>query len=179
MTLLRSERLSLIPFSLAEADALFRIRGDTEAMEFWDWPADATREDSQAIARTMLDEIAAGTACVWTMRRADDGVFVGVVDLSEIAHEEADLGFMVLRAYWGRGFAYEAASTIVEEAWKRGFARLRARTHVDNMRSRKLLERLGFVAAAEREVEVRPGVVKTCAFFTLERPAQGSSSLSQ
>jgi RimJ/RimL family protein N-acetyltransferase len=179
MTVLRSERLALAPFSLSDADALFQIRGDAVAMEFWDWPADQTSEETQAVASAMLEEISLGATWIWTIRRADDNSFVGIVDLSEIGQEEADLGFMLARECWGRGYAFEAASTVVAHAWRENLSRLCARTHAGNTRSHNLLLKLGFVQSSERDFEVRPGVMKRCALFTLEKPTQGSSSLSQ
>jgi RimJ/RimL family protein N-acetyltransferase len=179
MTLLQSKRLVLVAFALCDADALFRIRSDAKAMEFWDWPADETPEDTHAIARAMLDDIQSGATRIWTIRRADGESFVGVIDLSEIDGSEANLGFMILRECWGRGYAFEAASLVIGEAWREGLVRLGARTHAGNRRSRGLLQKLGFVENAERNIEVRPGVVKACSFFTLDNPCQGSSSLSQ
>lgn len=179
MTVLRSERLVLAPFSLSDASALFQIRGDAVAMEFWDWPADQTREETEAVAAAMLEEAALGATWIWTTRRTDDNGFVGIVDLSEIGQEEADLGFMLARECWGRGYALEATSAVIAHGWSEGLSRLCARTHAGNTRSRILLLKLGFVQSGERDFEVRPGVVKRCAFFTLKNLSQGSNSLSQ
>jgi len=179
MKSLRSKRLSLEPFAASDADELFLIRGDSEAMEFWDWPADATREDTHAIARIMLDDMQSGAVRIWTARRIDDQAFVGVVDLTAVARNEADLGFMIRRDFWGNGYAAEAASAVMSLAWSEGIKRLAARTHSGNLRSRRLLEKLGFAIVSECEVEVRPGMEKRCAFFSLGNPDQGSSSLSQ
>ena len=182
MTDFSRTRLNLAPFSLADADELFLIRGDEEAMRYWDWPADNTREETHSVARRMLDNVGTGSAKIWTVRLGD-GAFVGVVDLSEIAANEADLGFMIRRDYWGRGYACGAATLAILNAHALGLARLRARIHTDNLRSRKLLERLGFRAGETRDVAIRPGMTKACQFFALDNPgarfAQGSSSLSQ
>jgi RimJ/RimL family protein N-acetyltransferase len=162
-------RLDLLPFALSDADALFLIRGDAEAMRHWDWPGDTSPEETAAVVRGILRDVEAGTAGFWTVRRASDGAFVGVVDLSEIDGQEADLGFMIRRDFWGQGYALAAATLAVRNAWSMGLARLRARIHADNTRSQKLLERLGFAPQDERRVEVRPGVTKQCRFFLLQR----------
>lgn len=179
MTALSSKRLSFMPFSIADADDLFLIRGDGKAMAYWDWPADQTPDDTRAIARTMLGDIETGSTRVWTLRRLENDVFVGVADLGTIARNEADLGFMIRRDFWGNGYAFEAASAVMALAWDLGFARIGARIHAENARSRRLLEKLGFAVVAECRVEVRPGVETLCTFFSVANPAQGSSSLSQ
>ena len=179
---IQSARLNLTPFVLGDADELFLIRGDEEAMRYWDWPADKSRVGTHVVAREMLHDASTGAAKIWTVR-LDDGAFVGIVDLSAIWAHEADLGFMIRRDYWGRGYAFGAATLAVLNARALGMTRLKARIHTDNLRSRKLLERLGFAAGETRDMEVRPGVVKRCQFFALENLAarfdQGSSSLSQ
>jgi [ribosomal protein S5]-alanine N-acetyltransferase len=104
------------------------------------------------------------------VRTHADGEFVGVVDLSELTVRRADLGFMVRRDRWGQGYAREAASAAIAEAWRRNLELLTARIHAGNDRSSSLLRRLGFVEAAARPVEIRPGVIKQCQFFEMRRP---------
>jgi RimJ/RimL family protein N-acetyltransferase len=169
MTTLHSERLALVPFSNTDADELFVIRGDAEAMRYWDWPADRTIDETRSVALQMLDDVARGAAEIWTARLASDGAFVGVFDVSEIAGAKGDLGFMVVRAFWGKGYAYEAASRIIAHAWTRGLTRLEARIHAGNNRSLRLLERLGFEAHETRDIEIRDGVMRRCQFFSLRK----------
>ena len=175
-------RINFTPFSLRDANELFQIRGDEEAMRHWDWPADRTPGDTERVAREMLDDVNTGTAKIWTVR-LDDGTFVGVVDLSAIANGEADIGFMIRRDHWGKSYAFGACMLVIMNAHAMRLKRLKARIHADNQRSRKLLQRLGFSPAAMRDVEIRPGVTKRCEFFALDDPGarfvQGSSSLSQ
>jgi [ribosomal protein S5]-alanine N-acetyltransferase len=181
MDILYSPRLMLERFAFSDADDLFRIRSDAEAMEYWDWPADDAIEETRKIAQIMLDDMRGGASKIWTARRTANNGFAGVIDLSEIDGDEADLGFMVPRDLWGQGYAFEASSLVVAYAWSLGLTRLRARTHCGNARSNHLLEKLGFATYETREMEVRPGVTKRCQFFVLSRAdaPQGSSSLSQ
>jgi ribosomal-protein-alanine N-acetyltransferase len=176
------QRIAFTPFSLSDVGELFQIRGDEEAMRYWDWPADKTLRDTEQVAREMLDDVHAGTAKIWTVRLSDD-TFVGLVDLSVIANGEADIGFMIRRDHWGKSYAFGAGMLVIMNAQAMKLKRLNARIHADNQRSRKLLQRLGFSSVATREMEIRPGVTKPCEFFALDNPgarfAQGSSSLSQ
>ncbi|HUO92141.1 MAG TPA: GNAT family N-acetyltransferase [Rhizomicrobium sp.] len=159
-------QIHLTPFSLDDADELFLIRGDAEAMRYWDWPCDRTSADTRLVAQRMLEDVQTGTAKIWTVR-LEDRAFVGVVDLSEIANGEADLGFMIRRDFWGDGLAFGACVLALLNARAMNLHRLKARIHADNARSRKLLQRLGFAVAETRDVEIRAGVVKRCEFFAL------------
>lgn len=66
---------------------------------------------------------------------------------------------------------------MVAEAWRHGFKTLKARIHEGNVRSARLLDRLGFVETAPAEPEeVRPRVFVSCRRFSLARPGPLSSS---
>ena len=175
-------RINLAPFALTDVDELFRIRSDEDAMRHWDWPGDKTRAETEFVARRMLEDVSAGIAKIWTVRLSA-GTFVGVVDLSDIANGEADIGFMIRRDHWGKSYAFGACMLVIMNAHAMKLRRLNARIHADNARSRKLLQRLGFSPVETRDVEIRPGVTKPCEFFALDNPGsrfvQGSSSLSQ
>ncbi len=169
MKVLETNRLRLTPFSIFDADELFLVRGDIIAMQYWDWPGDLTIDDTRAVARRFLVEIEAEESAYWTARNTDRS-FIGVFDLSELrGGTEADLGFMIRRRHWGKGYAFEAASALVAEAWARGFTSLKARAHSGNERSIKLLSRLGFNQGQTRPVETHRGVLTDCTFFSLHR----------
>ena len=58
---------------------------------------------------------------------------------------EIDLGFAFLPAFRGQGYAREAAAAVLAEAREAfGLRRILAITSLDNRRSMKLLESLGF-----------------------------------
>jgi RimJ/RimL family protein N-acetyltransferase len=58
--------------------------------------------------------------------------------------DAADIGFAFLPAYWGNGYAYEAATAILNFAKADlGLKRILATTRPENIASQKLLEKLG------------------------------------
>lgn len=58
--------------------------------------------------------------------------------------EDVDIGFAFLPQYWGRGYAYEAASAVMTYGVETlGLKRIVAITSVDNDSSARLLEKLG------------------------------------
>jgi len=67
----------------------------------------------------------------------------GLIKRSEL--EDIDLGFALLPAYAGQGYAYEAAAAVLTYAQQQlHLKRLVAITMVDNAASLKLLQKLGF-----------------------------------
>lgn len=66
------------------------------------------------------------------------------------ALHDPDLGFALLPEHEGQGFAFEAAAAVLEFGRRTlGLTRVLAVVQADNVRSRALLERLGFVHAGE------------------------------
>jgi RimJ/RimL family protein N-acetyltransferase len=58
---------------------------------------------------------------------------------------EPDIGFALLPEFWNKGFAFEAADAVLQDARDRlGLQTILAITSLDNDASIKLLERLGF-----------------------------------
>lgn len=170
MSTLLTGRLVLTPFRANDCDELFLVRGDPAVMRYWDWPADANVDETRRAAKSMLEDVAAGKAQYWTIRDRNESEFIGTIDLSENDGVSADLGIMLVGARWGMGLASEAARPVIDVAWKLGLSRVRARVHADNVRSALFLERLGFGLQNACEMEIRPGVIKLCRFFVLERP---------
>ena len=167
MDTLLTERLILRPLTESDAMDLFGARGDAEVMEFWDGPPDATHSETIAITHILLSHALSGAATYWTIRLAHDGSFAGVCDLSEIRNgESADIGFMLLRRFWGLGIGNEVVGCLLEFAKSLGLRLITARIHAGNTRSERLLLRTGFhLVQAISNYEIRPGVFRDCLRF--------------
>ena len=182
MDTLHTERLILRPLARSDARDLFSARCDAEVMEFWDAPPDATCSETIAIIDLLLADVLSGVARYWAIMLRSQGCFAGICDLSDIrSGESADLGFMLLRRYWGAGFGKEVVSCLLEFAKSLGLKLVTARIHAENARSRSLLSGTGFqLVQMVRDCEVRPGVFRDCLRFeaTLqESPGQRSGSM--
>jgi [ribosomal protein S5]-alanine N-acetyltransferase len=75
-------------------------------------------------------------------------VHVGNVTLNHVSwvHRTADTGLMIgRREFWGRGFAFEAWSLLIEHAFERlNLRKIIAGVIADNVASFRVLQRLGF-----------------------------------
>jgi ribosomal-protein-alanine N-acetyltransferase len=156
-----------MPLTESDAMDLFGARGDAEVMEFWDGSPDATRSATIATVDIFLSETLSGASRYWTIRLGHDGTFAGVCDLSEIRNgESADIGFMLLRSFWGLGFGTEVVGCLLEFAKSLGLKRVTARIHAGNTRSETLLLRTGFhLVEVISNYEIRLGVFRDCLRF--------------
>jgi Acetyltransferase (GNAT) domain len=69
MQSLETPRLHLIPLRQSDASELFVIRGDPQAMEYWDGPPDRDLAQTSEIVSGLLGEVASGRALYWTIRQ--------------------------------------------------------------------------------------------------------------
>ncbi len=167
MDTLHTQRLILRPLARSDAKDLFGARCDAEVMEFWDAPPDATCSETTAVVDLLLADVLCGAAKYWTILLRSNESFVGICDLSEIrSGESADLGFMLIRNYWGVGFGKEVVSCLLEFAKSLGLKLVTARIHAGNTRSQRLLLRTGFqLVQVIRDCEIRLGAFRDCLRF--------------
>lgn len=67
---------------------------------------------------------------------------------------DVDVGFAFLPGYWGRGFAFESASAVVDYGRRMlGLSRIVAIVAKNNARSARVLERMGFACEGTTSVQ--------------------------
>lgn len=168
--ILETERLSLHPLEVSDAEHLFPILSDAEVMAHWDVPEIDDPDLVRAIVEGQVADAAAGKAVHWTIRTLDGSRFLGACDLSDIDrwHKRAEVGFILGRGAWGQGYALEAMRSVVSYAAATSMRRLTARTHLGNLRSDALLEKLGFEEEGLLRGHVlRDGEHRDCRLFGL------------
>ncbi len=170
---LQTARLRLRPFTDDDADALFALHSNAYVLRYWDGPpwSDRARADQFIKAcRLLADE---GTGARLAVDQLSDGAFVGWCGLTRwnSVYRSASLGYCTEEAAWGKGFATEAASGLLE--WAFDFLplnRVQAETDTRNAASARVLEKLGFVREGTlREDCVVNGEVSSSWVFGLLR----------
>jgi len=83
-----------------------------------------------------------GIWCV-TERNAPRGDVIGFAGARPVESAELELIYGFLPAYWGRGYAFEAARAVLERAFALGQTRVWAGTDLENKASERVMQRLG------------------------------------
>jgi RimJ/RimL family protein N-acetyltransferase len=85
----------------------------------------------------------------WAAEMPGEPSLIGAVGLNWVPHKTAftpavEIGWRLARAYWGQGYAYEAARAVIDDAFgPLGLREIVALTVPANRRSWGLMERLG------------------------------------
>lgn len=98
--------------------------------------------------RAYLERHASPTHCGHLLIERASGDLVGVVNVMEIirgSFQGAFLGYYLFVPYEGRGYMTEGLGRVIDRAFGRlGLHRLEANIQPDNLRSIRLVQRLGF-----------------------------------
>lgn len=146
---LETARMVLRRFTAADVELLVELDSDPEVMR---WLSGGIPTAREVVEREILPgflrhyerddqfghwaaiERATGEFLGWfSLRRRDWG-----------AEDEAELGYRLRRAAWGRGLATEGARAVIVKGFAAlGLERIVATTYEENARSREVVERVG------------------------------------
>jgi len=143
---LRTDRLRLRPFTLADAADVRRLAGDPRvSATALDLPHPFEDGMAEAWIGTHPQRFAAGTLAAFAVTSREGTELYGAVGLMiEPAHRRAELGYWLGTPYWGRGYATEAAGAVIRYGFDRlGLQRIHANHLVRNPGSGRVLQKLG------------------------------------
>jgi ribosomal-protein-alanine N-acetyltransferase len=132
-----------------DADDLFALFADPEVMRYWSRPPMTARAEAEGLIGEILDGFSQRTILNWMVTSRPDGALIGTCALFrvDVRHRRAEIGYSLRRDHWGRGFAAEAVSLMLDWSFRTlGVHRVEADIDPRNDGSRKLLERLGFAS---------------------------------
>jgi RimJ/RimL family protein N-acetyltransferase len=178
--MIETERLHLRMPRLEDAEALAEAISDPEVMRYIGDGSTGNVESAEATLARFLERWEAGGPSQLLVERRDDGRVLGRVGFlvwhadewrtgtrAEFGDRaEVEIGWLLAREHWGRGYATEAALAARDWAWDElGLTRLVSLILPGNERSVRVAERLGEVY--ERDVTTVFG--QTTRLFAVER----------
>jgi RimJ/RimL family protein N-acetyltransferase len=158
---IETERLLLRKPRAEDAADLAVAYADPEVVRFIGDGSTASLAEVREGIEQWLERWESWGVSLLSLERREDGRVVGRAgflrwdpETWEIGGEETELGWLLAREHWGRGYATEAALALRGWAFEeRGLTRLISLIAPTNLRSIRVAERLG--ERYERDVEVR------------------------
>jgi len=145
---LETSRLRLRPWEKRDRAAFAAINADAEVRRHY-FPAILSRAQSDELIDRCADHLDRYGFGFVAVERRDDGCLIGGLGLSRPGPEvpgaaDMEIGWILGRANWRRGYAFEAASACLAHAWSAlGAREVIAYTSTINEPSRRLMEKLG------------------------------------
>jgi [ribosomal protein S5]-alanine N-acetyltransferase len=143
-TTLKTERLRLRKVKLADAEAIFRrYAQDPEVTKYVSWRAHKDIEETRDFLRSCLLAWEVGNAFHWVIERLEDKQVIGMISV-RAGGEKWELGYVLARVHWKRGYMTEAVQGIIAWAMRqKDIYRIWAVCDVDNLASARVMEKAG------------------------------------
>ena len=156
MRVIAAGALTLEPQLAAHAAEMFTVLGDPAIYEYENAPPVSLEWLRERYSKLETRRSADGQErwLNWVIRH-QGGPLIGFVQATLHADGQAAIAYELASAYWGRGLASQAVQAMISELVEQhGVSQLNAVLKQRNLRSRRLLERLGF-APAEPDIVAR------------------------
>lgn len=145
--ILTTERLRLRPFEASDAPDVVALDNDPEVMRYLGGTGRTLESAIAWIGR--VQAFPEGTG-LWATEH--EGRFIGWFHLypADEVPEEMELGYRLTRESWGKGLGTEGSRALLDHAWfGLGVPSVSATTDVENIRSRRVMQKIGMSFAED------------------------------
>ena len=145
--MLVTNRLALRELTVDDSENWFKNLSDDEVAVLIGMEPLENVEDSKSIINSFIDRYEKKNGMAWAITLKEDEGFIGTCSYEKIdSHNlSGEIGYDLLKIYWGHGFMAEALSVILDYGFESlGLNRIEVHTAAINLASRNLLRKLGF-----------------------------------
>jgi len=161
MLIADTERLFLREFHIADGEAMDRVFGDAEVMQFGTKIQTPDWVRHKFLRGCLEDYHQKWGFGLWAVVQKSDRQVMGFCGLSHFpdvaGRAETEIGYRLARSYWGQGFATEAARAVRDYAFQTlCLPRVVSIIHPQNRASIRVAEKLGMQFEKETVFQGNP-----------------------
>lgn len=154
--MIETDRLILRQWQEADKAPFAAMNGDPEVMEFM--PSRLTPGQSDGMVGHFSTMLETNGMTFYALEERDTGDFIGAAGLFPVTKlpfaPAVEIGWRLRRRSWGLGYASEAARAALADGFRRlGLDEIVAYTAAINLRSRRVMERIGMVRDADEDFD--------------------------
>ncbi|TDF93047.1 GNAT family N-acetyltransferase [Paenibacillus piri] len=147
-TELHTERLHLRKMKISDSPSLFKIWSDPEVTKFMNINCFTDENQANDMIK-LLDELSKDNKAIrFSIIEIESNEIIGTCGYDSLDFEnvKAEIGFDIARAFWGKGYASEAISSLIDYAFSSlKLNRIEAQVEPENVNSVKVLQKLNFI----------------------------------
>ena len=148
---LATGRLVLRPPAAADAATIFRAyTQDAAVCRFMVWKPHASEAETQAFIAACMAAWEQGASRAYVVAEVGAPDAIGMVE-ARLTGLTVDVGYVLARSHWGKGYMPEAVEALAATALDRGYFRAQASCDVENLASQRTLEKAGFAREGRLE----------------------------
>lgn len=137
---IETDRLIIRDFELKDAEDLQEILGDEETMKYCE-PAYTIEQTKDFLKGFCIAKKGAVAAVL-----KGSGKVIGYILFKELEKDVYEIGWFFNRSFWGKGYAFEACSKVIEYAFKELNAHKITAETIDGHKSVNMMKKLGMVS---------------------------------
>lgn len=145
MKILETQRLYLRELTIADKQELMKVLSDPESMEFYPHPF--SEAEVERWIRWNIENYKRYNHGLWAVIRKEGDLFIGDcgITMQDIGGETVpEIGFHIIKDYWNKGYATEAARACMDYAFKfLYYPKVFSYTTVRNVPSQKVAKKIG------------------------------------
>ena len=134
---METERLILRRFEEADLDDLYTYLSDSKTLEYEPYLPMTRKKTEEELHRRINDPQ------MIAVQRKNDHRLIGNLWLGNTSETQKELGFVFHYLYWHHGYAKEACTAVIKDAFDQGVNIIMAQCDPENENSWRLLEALG------------------------------------
>ena len=162
---LESSRLIFRAIKRTDLYDIYEYSSNPKTSQYLLWEPHMTMEYTREFIEIVISKYKSGEYNDWALVNKEDGKMIGTCGFTRIDEENsvAEIGYVISPSYWGRGFATEAASKIIEFAFEKlNVNRIEAKFMFGNDASLAVMKNVGMkFEGYQREAMFVKGKFKT------------------
>lgn len=146
MKVLETDRLILRYINKDDFDDLYRMNSDPVVMKYVGNGTTRNHEQMTQELEMLISHYTRKPGLgIWATILKDINTFVGASGLVYYDNTpEIEVGYRMLKEYWNKGYATEASAGLLKYGFKKmGLHKIVSSAHVDNLASRRVMEKMG------------------------------------
>ena len=146
LPMLETARLTLRPIRREDGADVFAYGADPEVSRYTTWEAHRSVDDARVFVDWVLGEYEGVRPAPWGIVQRDGGRLIGACDVADWRpeHARAEIGYVLGRPYWGRGYMTEAIGAMLAFGFQElGLNRIEAVCAVENAASERVMQKVG------------------------------------
>ena len=148
---LETNRLLLRRPTEVDAGEIFRAyTQDPLVSRFMVWKPHSAEAETRIFITSCIAAWDEGSRLAYVLTESGCSSAIGMLE-ARIHGHTVDLGYVLTRAHWGKGYMPEAVAALAATALERGYFRVQAFCDVENRPSQRTLEKAGFAREGRLE----------------------------
>lgn len=150
--IIKTERLKIRPISIMDSKDMYAYAKDPIIGQMAGWEYHKSEEETKTVIAFL--------AKLDTFSLIYNDTMVGTIGLTKLS-DKTIIGYTLGKEYWNQGLMHEALKAVISYLFTKTDAHtLEATTYLDNLKSQRVLKKLGFQFMGIEDVEIKGQLIK-------------------